>query len=316
MNHLHLALQNLKEETLTIAARNNNNNNSSSNSKVGGGNSSRPSLRSPTLTNFERERERERERLGGGFHPLSNASTLSRSNSLSNPSYRGHHQQGGPRPRQVPSNNNNNNNNPNPNLSITSPSTTTTSGTSLLPDSPNSPNITSGGIDSPRMIVTNDYQAQSQSHLTVSSSSTLNNSDQSSLAGGGGGNEQSFSIDGIKTPTTPTAPINSLTIPPSSSSSSSNSNLNPSSSNPTTTTTSTTSTSTNNNNSRSREREPSTTTTPSGGTSGGDSNNPYRSFRVTLEDPCYKVLPAALKKYKINDDWRLYALFICYGNTG
>ena len=46
------------------------------------------------------------------------------------------------------------------------------------------------------------------------------------------------------------------------------------------------------------------------------SDNPYRSFRVTLEDPCYKVLPAALKKYKINDDWRQYALFICYGNTG
>lgn len=46
--------------------------------------------------------------------------------------------------------------------------------------------------------------------------------------------------------------------------------------------------------------------------SGGD--HPYRSFRVTLEDPCYKVLPAALKKYKINDDWRSYALFICYGN--
>ncbi|KAI5474275.1 MAKKKK cascade protein kinase regulator Ste50, partial [Pseudohyphozyma bogoriensis] len=46
-----------------------------------------------------------------------------------------------------------------------------------------------------------------------------------------------------------------------------------------------------------------------------DKDNPYRSFRVTLEDPCYKVLPAALKKYKINDDWKQYALFICYGNT-
>ena len=45
-------------------------------------------------------------------------------------------------------------------------------------------------------------------------------------------------------------------------------------------------------------------------------DNPYKSFRVTLDDPCYKVLPAALKKYKINDDWRQYALFICYGSTG
>jgi hypothetical protein len=40
------------------------------------------------------------------------------------------------------------------------------------------------------------------------------------------------------------------------------------------------------------------------------------AFRVTLEDPCWKVLPAALKKYKINDDWKQYALFICFGNTG
>ncbi|KAK4056811.1 hypothetical protein OIO90_002060 [Microbotryomycetes sp. JL221] len=44
-------------------------------------------------------------------------------------------------------------------------------------------------------------------------------------------------------------------------------------------------------------------------------DNPYKNFRVTLEDPCYKVLPAALKKYKITDDWRQYALFICYGST-
>ena len=44
--------------------------------------------------------------------------------------------------------------------------------------------------------------------------------------------------------------------------------------------------------------------------------NAARSFRVTLDDPCFKVLPAALKKYKINDDWKMYALFICFGNTG
>lgn len=47
----------------------------------------------------------------------------------------------------------------------------------------------------------------------------------------------------------------------------------------------------------------------------GTGDNPYKSFRVTLEDPCFRVLPAALKKYKINDDWRHYALFICYGST-
>lgn len=55
----------------------------------------------------------------------------------------------------------------------------------------------------------------------------------------------------------------------------------------------------------------------------GDSNNVSnntsatsegtKSFRVTLDDPCYKVLPAAMKKYNISDDWRLYALYIVYG---
>lgn len=39
-----------------------------------------------------------------------------------------------------------------------------------------------------------------------------------------------------------------------------------------------------------------------------------KSFRVTMDDPCYKVLPAALKKYNINEDWRLYALYIVCGD--
>jgi hypothetical protein len=39
-----------------------------------------------------------------------------------------------------------------------------------------------------------------------------------------------------------------------------------------------------------------------------------QSFKVSLEDPAWKVLPAALRKYKINnDDWQNYAMFICYG---
>ncbi|KAJ6568261.1 hypothetical protein DFH09DRAFT_917850 [Mycena vulgaris] len=42
-----------------------------------------------------------------------------------------------------------------------------------------------------------------------------------------------------------------------------------------------------------------------------------KSFKVSLEDPTWKVLPAALKKYRINDDnWQNYAMFICYGSTG
>ncbi|KAI8457046.1 hypothetical protein BY996DRAFT_8436259 [Phakopsora pachyrhizi] len=45
-----------------------------------------------------------------------------------------------------------------------------------------------------------------------------------------------------------------------------------------------------------------------------DQSNPCKSFKVTLEDPCYKVLPAALKKYKIKEHYKNYVLFICYGN--
>ncbi|PWY69128.1 MAPKKK cascade protein kinase regulator Ste50 [Aspergillus heteromorphus CBS 117.55] len=40
----------------------------------------------------------------------------------------------------------------------------------------------------------------------------------------------------------------------------------------------------------------------------------FKSFRVSQDDPCYKVLPAALKKYNINADWKQYALYIVYGD--
>ncbi|KAI0352334.1 hypothetical protein OH77DRAFT_1498014 [Trametes cingulata] len=48
-----------------------------------------------------------------------------------------------------------------------------------------------------------------------------------------------------------------------------------------------------------------------------DSQDNLKSFKVSLDDPAWKVLPAALKKYKINnDDWQNYAMFICYGPSG
>ncbi|KAG6817546.1 hypothetical protein H0H87_007514 [Tephrocybe sp. NHM501043] len=47
------------------------------------------------------------------------------------------------------------------------------------------------------------------------------------------------------------------------------------------------------------------------------SENLNKSFKVTLEDPTWKVLPAALKKYRINNDnWQNYAMFISYGSAG
>ncbi len=48
-----------------------------------------------------------------------------------------------------------------------------------------------------------------------------------------------------------------------------------------------------------------------------ESSDNLKSFKVSLEDPTWKVLPAALKKYRIhNDTWQNYAMFICYGPSG
>ncbi|EZF23352.1 hypothetical protein H112_04056 [Trichophyton rubrum D6] len=81
-------------------------------------------------------------------------------------------------------------------------------------------------------------------------------------------------------------------------------------------------------NSSSRQDHPAISTSRNGGSGGGNqsSNNTqnssdsgpsveiFKSFRVSMDDPCYKVLPAALKKYNIHEDWRLYALYIVYGD--
>ncbi len=40
----------------------------------------------------------------------------------------------------------------------------------------------------------------------------------------------------------------------------------------------------------------------------------FKSFRVSLDDPCYKVLPAALRRYQINAPPDQYALYIVYGD--
>ena len=55
--------------------------------------------------------------------------------------------------------------------------------------------------------------------------------------------------------------------------------------------------------------------TPAGGGGGGASVEIFKSFRVSMEDPCYKVLPAALRKYNINAPWEQYALYIVYGDN-
>jgi ankyrin repeat protein len=40
----------------------------------------------------------------------------------------------------------------------------------------------------------------------------------------------------------------------------------------------------------------------------------FKSFRVSMGDPCYKVLPAALKRYNITAPWEQYSLYIVYGD--
>ena len=44
--------------------------------------------------------------------------------------------------------------------------------------------------------------------------------------------------------------------------------------------------------------------------------NPMKSFRVNLDDPCYKVLPAAMKKYDVKGREEDYRLYITYGDVG
>lgn len=39
-----------------------------------------------------------------------------------------------------------------------------------------------------------------------------------------------------------------------------------------------------------------------------------KDLRVKLDDPCWKVLPVALGKSNIEDDWQSYALYIMYGS--
>ncbi|KAJ9051076.1 hypothetical protein DSO57_1008043 [Entomophthora muscae] len=43
---------------------------------------------------------------------------------------------------------------------------------------------------------------------------------------------------------------------------------------------------------------------------GQQENEAYKSFRISPEDPCSKVILAALKKYKISDHWQNYSLYI------
>ncbi|GAA5838280.1 hypothetical protein JCM11251_003451 [Rhodosporidiobolus azoricus] len=266
VHNLHTALVNLREETLTLAR-----------STGGMPAKPRPNVRSPTSAGFP--------------HPLSNASTLSRSSST--PS----------RPRNLPP--------------VAAVAAQNLALPSALPDSPASPII-----DSPRLVV-EDYQQQQQQTQHVLHEGSGHHVGATKLQPG------EFSINGVATPTTPTAPMlihpdshaaaaagqaHTPLLPVSANSftttSGSYSLLAPSSSRPSTASTEATSPSTAHTPSTSRSREGS-----SSAQGGSSADNPYRSFRVTLEDPCYKVLPAALKKYKINDDWRLYALFICYGNT-
>ncbi|UPX14960.1 uncharacterized protein EKO05_0005429 [Ascochyta rabiei] len=57
---------------------------------------------------------------------------------------------------------------------------------------------------------------------------------------------------------------------------------------------------------------------PSTSSQQAPSSNPqveiFKSFRVSIDDPCHKVLPVALKKYNITADWRQYALYIVHGD--
>lgn len=58
----------------------------------------------------------------------------------------------------------------------------------------------------------------------------------------------------------------------------------------------------------------SSTTNPAATPSSNPQVEIFKSFRVSIDDPCHKVLPVALKKYNITADWRQYALYIVHGD--
>ncbi|KAK4701569.1 protein STE50, partial [Phenoliferia sp. Uapishka_3] len=171
-----------------------------------------------------------------------------------------------------------------------------------LPDSPRSP-----ALDSPRM--PQDLDPDSSSATTLPAGTKPAGYSLHPSASGG-----EFTT-GALTPTTPTGPVSNDPTAPNSNGnghhllSSSTGSTNGVSGSVVLASSTASSSTLGHSGGRSAERS------ERQGASSSSSDNPYRSFRVTLEDPCYKVLPAALKKYKINDDWRQYALFICYGNT-
>src|SRR5579862_6394915 len=45
-------------------------------------------------------------------------------------------------------------------------------------------------------------------------------------------------------------------------------------------------------------------------------SNPMKTFRVNQDDPCWKVLPAAMRKYNVVGREEDYRLFITYDNNG
>lgn len=119
-----------------------------------------------------------------------------------------------------------------------------------------------------------------------------------------------FESDGIRSNVTLTPPIGSHQDPPhSGKSSSSAGKANPSNSFSQAST-------------LAPSREMSSSAPPPSTSAGGgqtpSSDGPqveiFKSFKVSLEDPCYRVLPAALRKYNIQADWRQYALYIVYGD--
>ncbi|KAH3674858.1 hypothetical protein WICMUC_003061 [Wickerhamomyces mucosus] len=60
-----------------------------------------------------------------------------------------------------------------------------------------------------------------------------------------------------------------------------------------------------------------TTAPPSSATTLNSSKpvlEPLKQLRASTDDPCSKILQAAMKRHKLNDDWRNYALVICYGD--
>jgi len=64
-----------------------------------------------------------------------------------------------------------------------------------------------------------------------------------------------------------------------------------------------------------KEKPPLPTSLESLSAKNGGTVEVFKSFSVSINDPCHKVLPVALKRYKMNGPWEEYDMYVVSGDN-